>query len=77
MAILVSAVDTDFTPAVGDFNVQVTNGTATLFRRNTTGAASAAVQPAFAGAWIVSNPVAGAVFRFVATQGEPVVQADQ
>lgn len=37
MASLVSALDTEFTPAVGDFNVQVSTGVASLLRKNSSG----------------------------------------
>ncbi|CAB4153161.1 hypothetical protein UFOVP607_52 [uncultured Caudovirales phage] len=77
MATLTSTIETEFTPAVGDFNVQVTGGTATLLRKNTTGAAFSVAQPAFAGAYICNNPIAGAVFKFSAPTGAAVVQADQ
>lgn len=77
MATLASAVETEFTPAVGDFNVQVTGGVVTLLRKNTSGAAFSAVQPAFSGAFICGNPVAGAVYKFAVTSGTPTVQADQ
>jgi hypothetical protein len=76
MATLTSALDTDFTPAVGRFNVQCTGGVATLMRKNS---APAAFAPAgmVAGGQVVDNEVAGAVYRFVSFSGNPVVQADQ
>lgn len=76
MATLTSALDTDFTPAVGDFNVQATGGVATLMRKNSAPAAFSPVG-AVDGAKVVSNPIAGAVYRFVSFSGSPVVQADQ
>ena len=77
MTTLVTALDTEFTPAVGDFNVQVSSGTATLLRKNASGAAFAVVQSAVAGAFVCSNPIAGAVYKFSAPSSSTVVQADQ
>jgi len=77
MASLVSALDTDFTPAVGDFNVQVSTGVATLLRKNSSGVAFSVVASAVSGAFVCSNPIAGAVYRFSAPQSTTVVQADQ
>lgn len=77
MATLVSALDTEFTPAVGDFNVQVSSGTATLLRKNSAGSPFAVVQSAVAGAFVCSNPVAGAVYKFSAPSSSTVVAADQ
>jgi len=83
MAALTTALDTEFTPAVGDFNVQCTVGLARLERKNASGAAFATVGDLEAGdAKVVSNPIAGAVYKFTArapfgTTGAPVVRADQ
>jgi len=77
MASLVSALDTEFTPAVGDFNVQVSFGVATLLRKNSAGVAFAVVQSVVAGAFVCSNPIAGAVYKFSAPSSSTVVQADQ
>ena len=77
MASLVSALDTEFTPAVGDFNVQVSSGVATLLRKNSAGVAFAVVQFVVAGAFVCSNPIAGAVYKFSAPSSSTVVQADQ
>lgn len=77
MATLVSALDTEFTPAVGDFNVQVSKGVATLLRKNASGAAFAVVQSVVSGAFVCSNPIAGAVYKFSAPDSTTVVQADQ
>lgn len=77
MASLVSALDTEFTPAVGDFNVQVTGGNANLLRKNSTALAWALVTDLANRALVVSNPVAGAVYKFTAATTTPVVQADQ
>lgn len=83
MALLTSALETEFTPAVGDFNVQCTVGLARLERKNATGAAWAVVGDLEAGdAKIVSNPIADAIYQFVAHEpfgdtATPVVRADQ
>lgn len=80
MATLTSALDTDFTPAAGDFIAQATGGSVQLLRKNSSGAAFALVGliGIGTGAVIVSNPVAGAVYRFSTTGGQVVaVQADQ
>lgn len=77
MATLVSALDTEFTPAVGDFNVQVSAGTATLLRKNTSGSPFGVVQSVVSGAFICSNPIAGAVYKFTSPASTTVVQADQ
>lgn len=80
MATLVSALAAEFTPAAGDFVAQATGGVAQLQRKQTSGAAFARVGE-ISGAVVVSNPVAGAVYKFVAydtaTYGTPTVQADQ
>lgn len=76
MATLVSALQTEFTPAAGDFIVQSTGGRSALMRKNTSGAGFASVG-LVSEAVIVSNPVAAAVYKFVAFDGAPVVQADQ
>lgn len=77
MATLVTALDTEFTPAVGDFNVQVSGGLATLLRKNSAGAAFTVVQSVISGAAVCSNPVAGAVFKFSSPSSTTAVQADQ
>ena len=77
MTTLVSALDTEFTPAVGDFNVQVTGGMATLLRKNTSGSAFAQVQSVISGAAVCSNPIAGAVYKFSSLSSATVVQAEQ
>lgn len=84
MAALVTAVDTEFTPAVGDFTVQCTAGLARLERKNATGAAWATNGGDLqAGDFKnVSNPIAGAIYRFTARTPygvtlAPVVRADQ
>jgi hypothetical protein len=78
MATLVSAVDTEFTPSIGDFVVQCTGGTASLLRRQTSGAAWVRVgEVTSQQALAVYNPVAGVEYKFTTVAGTPVVQADQ
>jgi len=84
MAALTTALDTEFTPAVGDFTVQCTAGLARLERKNASAAAWATRGGDLeAGDFkVVSNPVAGAVYRFTARAPygatvTPVVRADQ
>lgn len=78
MTQICSAVDTEFTPSATPFIVQVTGGTAALYRKNASGAAYA--QVAIIGgneSPIVDNPVSGAVYKFVTVSGTPTVSADQ
>ncbi len=78
MATLTAALNTTFVPAVGDFIVQSSGGSASLWRRNTTGAAWVACgQLVPDAAAIVSNPIAGAEYQFTALSASVVVQADQ
>lgn len=77
MAALVTALDTEFTPAVGDFLVQATGGIATLERKAVSGAAFAQVGLVIGQALIVSNPVAGAIYRFRSDTASTVVRDDQ
>lgn len=79
MAVLTAALDTPFTPVVGDFIAQVTGGSVTLIRKNNAGAAYALVQSLVNQAVVVSNPIAGAVYQFASTGvlPAPVVSADQ
>lgn len=77
MASLTSALDTEFTPAAGDFIASVVGGTAALVRKNSSGTAFAEVGRISNAGVIVSNPIAGAVFKFVAVTSAPTVQADQ
>jgi len=76
MATIASALNTEFTPAAGDFIVQAIDGRAALLRKNSSGAGFAAVG-VISGAFIVDNPVAGAVYKLMAHEGTPTVQADQ
>lgn len=79
MTALTTALDTEFTPAAGDFIVQVTGGSpANLLRKNAAGAEYAVLGVLESGAArIVSNPVSGAVYKFTAVSGTPSVRADQ
>ncbi len=78
MALLSSTLAADFTPAIGDFIVQADGGTVMLLRRNAGGAALAQCGTISPGqAVVVSNPVAGAVYRVEATIGSPTFRADQ
>lgn len=77
MATIASALDTEFTPSNADFIVSVAGGTASLMRKNSSGGAFVEVARITSTGAIVSNPIAGAVFKFVAVNGSPVVQADQ
>jgi len=77
MAALTTQDDTEFTPAVGQFIVQATGAAATLLRKNASAAVFASagrIEPG--GAYIVDNPVAGAVYKFAAEFGASV-RADQ
>lgn len=69
MANLTTAYATPFTPAVGSFNVQVTGGSAELMRRNNAGAAWAPVEVLGPGAYVIDNPIAGALYKFTAPPG--------
>lgn len=79
MATLVSALGTDFTPAVGVFIAQATGGIAVLERKNSSGAAFAECGRIHNAAVEVQNSISGAVYRFrqVSEGGTVVVQADQ
>ena len=76
MASLVSALETEFTPAVGDFIISVTGGPATLLRKNSSGTAFAVVETGITGAKVCSNPITGAVYKFQSPVAA-TVQADQ
>lgn len=76
-----NAVNTPFTPAAGDFIVQVTGaGQIQLMRRNTSGDTFVPADMLNAGAYVVANPVAGAQYQFQAAPGassSPTFRADQ
>lgn len=78
MPTLTNALNTAFTPTVGDFIVQASPPGAVLERRNTAGAAWVSCL-LVRGAATVANPVAGAQYRLMAQAGQaaPTVQADQ
>lgn len=77
MATLTTALEAEFTPGVGPFNVQSVGGQASLLRKGTAEAPFASVGEPFSGAYVVDNSVAGAVYKFSRYSGSPVVQADQ
>jgi hypothetical protein len=77
MAVLTTALNTEFTPATGPFNVQVVGGDAYLWRKNSAAAAFTEVlgNP-IAGAVIVDNEVAGAIYRLL-SDDSVTVSVDQ
>lgn len=79
MAALVTALDTEFTPAAGSFIASVTGGASAMLQRKSASGASdwAIVGSYHQEAVTIENPVAGAVYRFTATYGTPSVRADQ
>lgn len=79
MAALTTALETPFTPAVGDFIVQCTQGVAALQRESAIGAGWTDVGFITGNeAPIVSNPVSGARYKFVQIGvTTAVVRADQ
>lgn len=71
-----TALDTEFTPAVGDFIVQATGDDAVLLRKNASAAAFAVAGEVHKDTcMIVSNPYAGAVYKFAGTAAT-VARAD-
>jgi hypothetical protein len=68
------AFATDFTPAAGSFIAQASGSGADLLRANASGASYQLVGRV-AGAVIVDNPIAGAVFRW--SGANSTVRADQ
>lgn len=79
MAILTTALDTEFTPAVGSFNVNVFGAPAVLLRGAATGQPTVRVGEIPAGVGVcVANDVAGTVYRLVGVGPvAPTVRADQ
>ena len=77
MATLIAALAAEFTPAVGDFNAQASAGRAILWRKQAAAAAFVEVGRLHNNGVIVSNPVAGAVYKFTAGDPTVQVQADQ
>lgn len=77
---IASALNTDFTPAAGDFIVEVGGtGSVMLLRRNAAGAPLRFCGEVRSGlAVVVANPVAGAVYQAQAMPGDtPTFRADQ
>lgn len=78
MPTISSALNTPFTPAAGDFIVQSAGGSVTLMRQNSAGAVAVSCGVVGRGeAVVVSNPVAGAVYTALPSDGKPTFQADQ
>lgn len=78
MASICNSMNTEFTPSPGDFTVQVTGGSAYLWRRSPSSSNPALVGKIRKGeAVIVSNPVAGQFYSFTSASESPSVQADQ
>jgi len=79
MASLTTALNTNFTPAAGDFIVQCTGGSVQLMRSNDGTAAFASCALITNEAKTVSNPVAGAIYKFVPVNPNvtPTVAANQ
>lgn len=78
MAVLTAALNTPFTPSVGEFIVQ-SSGVVDLQRKNNSGASFVTVETLYPGAKNVSNPIAGAIYQLVPiiTGAAPTVSADQ
>lgn len=72
MTLLTNALNTPFTPAVGDFIIQVTGGQAAFLRRGSSSDDWTEITPVVVGGPIVSNPVAGAEYKFVSSQNVTV-----
>lgn len=78
MANLTATLNSSFTPSAGDFLAQATNGVSQLQRANSSTCAWATIEGFIRGALIVSNPVAGAGYRFIAAgTTNVIVSADQ
>jgi hypothetical protein len=82
MTTLCTALNTPFTPAVGNFATSVAGGHAILQRQNATGApwVTVAAGVDIAGAKTFDNPVATCNYQFIAPPlpvAAPIVQADQ
>ena len=67
MAVITTTLGAEFTPSVGAFNIQVVgNGDAYLWRKNSAAAPFTEVRGnPIAGAVIVDNEVAGAIYRLL------------
>lgn len=81
MATLTSTLGASFTPAVGDFHVQVTGGQCQLVRRNSSGAAWALAQSLPPGTYVVTNSIAGTDYMVTSAAPvggtQPIIQVDQ
>lgn len=77
MTTLVSALDTEFTPAAGPFNVDVPSGVATLLRKVPGASTFSVVQSVVSGAHVCDNDIGSTVYKFTAPSSSTVVQADQ
>lgn len=82
MALITSSdtLDTEFTPAAGDFIAQVSgNSAANLLRKDVSGAAFVLVGTIMGEAKVISNPVGGAIYKWTAVYpaSAPTVRADQ
>ena len=78
MALLSSTLAADFTPAIGDFILQVDGGSVVLLRRNAGGQALAQCGSVGPGqAVVIANPVSGAVYQVQTLSGSPTFRADQ
>ena len=77
MASLVNSLNTEFTPAVGQFSVQSVGGYSYLWRKNDASAVFTPVEnPRFIGGVVVDNPTAGSVYKILSDQNV-TVEADQ
>ena len=76
MAVIASAQNTVFTPAVGPFVIQVSGGNADLLRRVSATAAWVNVAANFTSI-NVDNPIAGVQFMVTSNRPLAVVEADQ
>jgi hypothetical protein len=80
MALLTSAINTEFVPAIGNFRVQATGGNVVLQSKPVAGSEFAKDAEVIGGeAKIIQNVVLGTIYRFVpaALSGPAVVRADQ
>lgn len=76
MAIICSALATEFTPAVGDFKVSV-RGEANLVCKESGGARFELIDIIRNRVFICGNPVGGAIYRFDQVSAAPLVEAAQ
>ena len=76
MATIASALNTEFTPAAGDFDVQALGGAAELHRKQPGAAGFVRIGTLHNEGGFVTNRT-GNVYKFVPVIGTPTVQADQ